>query len=143
MDAKRTIGRASGGGIGDAEVLTALLDDLAERVAAKLLARLPLGLVSPLGPDHVRIGKGKGPKRVTGATSSEDRGGRNVATHSQEQRVLRPAAAARKLGISRSTLYRWEKAGAIPSRMQLGANAVGWYERDLDKFLEHRPLLRC
>ncbi len=121
-------------GIANADVLSALLDDLADRVAGKLVARLPHAL--PLLAQDGLAG-GKAPKPASG-----EREGRDALRRNHEQRVLRPAAAAHKLGVSRATVYRWERSGAIPSRIQLGPHAVGWYERDLDEFLERRPLLR-
>ena len=40
--------------------------------------------------------------------------------------VLSPAAAAARLGISRRTLYRWEKEGCITlSRVKMGLRRVG------------------
>jgi prophage regulatory protein len=55
------------------------------------------------------------------------------------QRVLRPAAAAAYIGLSRATLYRLERAGELPARIILGPNASGWLREDLDGFLESRP----
>ena len=55
------------------------------------------------------------------------------------QRVLRPAAAAAYIGLSRATLYRLERAGELPARIILGPNASGWFREDLDGFLATRP----
>jgi predicted DNA-binding transcriptional regulator AlpA len=57
-------------------------------------------------------------------------------------RILRPAAAAAKLGLSKMTLYRLEAAGAIPSRTRISVHAVGWFERDLDAYLSSRQSVR-
>jgi prophage regulatory protein len=56
-------------------------------------------------------------------------------------RILRPKAAAKKLGISRMTLYRLETEGSIPPRIQLSRKCVGWNENALDEFLRNRS--RC
>lgn len=56
-----------------------------------------------------------------------------------EQRVLRPAAAAVYIGLSRASLYRLERAGELPPRIILGANASGWLRDDLDAFIAARP----
>jgi len=39
----------------------------------------------------------------------------------------------KKLGTSRSTIDRWEKAGDFPKRINLGENSVRW---DLEKINE-------
>ena len=56
-----------------------------------------------------------------------------------DQKVLRPAAAALYIGLSRASLYRLERAGELPPRIILGANASGWFREDLDGFLASRP----
>lgn len=56
-----------------------------------------------------------------------------------DQRVLRPAAAAAYIGLSRATLYRLERVGELPARIILGPNASGWLREDLDGFLATRP----
>ena len=56
-----------------------------------------------------------------------------------EQKVLRPAAAAVYIGLSRASLYRLERAGELPPRVILGANASGWLRDDLDAFIAARP----
>ncbi len=55
------------------------------------------------------------------------------------QRVLRPAAAAVYIGLSRASLYRLERAGQLPPRVILGEHASGWFREDLDKFLASLP----
>jgi predicted DNA-binding transcriptional regulator AlpA len=54
-------------------------------------------------------------------------------------RVLRPAAAAAYVGLSRPTLYRLERAGELPPRVLLGPNSSGWLIEDLDAFIAGRP----
>jgi predicted DNA-binding transcriptional regulator AlpA len=56
-----------------------------------------------------------------------------------DARVLRPAAAATYIGLSRASLYRLERAGELPQRVILGPNASGWFREDLDGFLASRP----
>jgi predicted DNA-binding transcriptional regulator AlpA len=56
-----------------------------------------------------------------------------------DQRVLRPAAAAAYIGLSRASLYRLERAGELPPRVILGPHAAGWFREDLDGFLASRP----
>lgn len=53
--------------------------------------------------------------------------------------ILRPAQAARVLGVSRATLYRWEAAGRLAPRVILGPNTSGWREEDLAAFIAAAP----
>lgn len=54
-------------------------------------------------------------------------------------RILRPAQAARLLGISRATLYRWERDGRLAPRVILGPGTSGWKEEDLAAFIAAAP----
>lgn len=54
-------------------------------------------------------------------------------------RIIRPAQAARLLGISRATLYRWEASGRLAPRVILGPGVSGWREADSAAFIEAAP----
>ena len=54
-------------------------------------------------------------------------------------RVLRPADLARRLGVSRTTLWRWERSGHLPRRREIGPNTAGWPEAEIREWLEARP----
>jgi predicted DNA-binding transcriptional regulator AlpA len=54
-------------------------------------------------------------------------------------RIIRPAEAARILGISRPIIYRWEKSGRIAPRVILGPGVSGWKEEDLAAFVDSAP----
>jgi predicted DNA-binding transcriptional regulator AlpA len=53
--------------------------------------------------------------------------------------IVRPSQAARLLGISIATLYRWEAAGRLAPRVILGPNTSGWREEDLAAFIAAAP----
>ena len=42
-------------------------------------------------------------------------------------------------GFSRSTIWRFEKAGEFPQRIALGRNSVGWKAEEVAHWLESRP----
>ena len=54
-------------------------------------------------------------------------------------RILRPKLLAEQLGISRVTLWRWERDGQLPPKRKLGANTVGWLEDEIAEWLASRP----
>lgn len=55
-------------------------------------------------------------------------------------RLLRAAEVMKRLGISRTTLWRLEKADpSFPRRVQVSSNIVGWNEASIEKWLKTRP----
>jgi prophage regulatory protein len=54
------------------------------------------------------------------------------------KRVLSQQAVLEKVPISRVTIWRLERAGLFPKRIQLSPNRVGWLEADVDGWLEER-----
>ena len=51
--------------------------------------------------------------------------------------LVRPAELARLLGVSRTSLWAWRKAGTFPSPIRLGS-CVGWKLADVSRFLDER-----
>lgn len=45
------------------------------------------------------------------------------------------------VGLSRSTVWRMERAGTFPARVQLSRNSVGWYKADVDAWLRSRAMV--
>jgi predicted DNA-binding transcriptional regulator AlpA len=43
-----------------------------------------------------------------------------------DSKLLRPAAVAARLGISRKTVYRWAAQGRLPPPTRLSAAVIGW-----------------
>jgi prophage regulatory protein len=59
------------------------------------------------------------------------------------KQILRKRAVRQITGLSDSTIWRLEKAGKFPQRVQLSSNAVGWYEQEIDAWLEQRERRVC
>ncbi|MGC1743704.1 MAG: AlpA family phage regulatory protein, partial [Pseudolabrys sp.] len=53
--------------------------------------------------------------------------------------ILRTAAVVQRTGLSRTTLWRLERADDFPSRIRLGVNSVGWNSDEIEAWIERRP----
>ena len=53
-------------------------------------------------------------------------------------RVLSQQAVLERVPVSRTTLWRMERAGLFPRRIQVSTNRVGWLEADVDAWVEVR-----
>lgn len=51
--------------------------------------------------------------------------------------LVRPAVLAKLLGVSRTSLWAWRKAGTFPAPVRLGS-CVGWRLADVSRFLDER-----
>ena len=54
------------------------------------------------------------------------------------KRIIRRQTVEETTGLSYSSIYRKEKAGEFPKRIQLGPNSVGWYADEVEAWLESR-----
>ena len=59
-----------------------------------------------------------------------------------DMRIIRKPELMSKIGLSDATIYRMEKAGRFPKRMQLGGNSVGWVESEVLEWVESRKAQR-
>jgi len=50
-------------------------------------------------------------------------------------RIMRLTEVKAVTGLSKTTIYRFEKEGRFPSRVSLGERSVGWFEDDIQSFL--------
>ena len=54
-------------------------------------------------------------------------------------KVIRQKQAIELTGLSRTSLWRLERAGMFPLRRRIGRQAVGWLASDIDEWLATRP----
>jgi len=56
------------------------------------------------------------------------------------ERIIRVNELCERLGVTRQTIWEWEKEGKIPPSFKLTENgrAAGWLSSDIDKFLVER-----
>ena len=52
--------------------------------------------------------------------------------------ILRPSDAAKLLGVSRSSLYRFIKDGLLPKPIKVGKRASGWKFSTLNDYIQAR-----
>ncbi|MCL1093659.1 helix-turn-helix transcriptional regulator [Shewanella kaireitica] len=52
------------------------------------------------------------------------------------KKVIRLPEVKNKTGLSRSSIYLRISKGEFPASTSLGGRAVGWFESDIDKWLD-------
>jgi prophage regulatory protein len=65
----------------------------------------------------------------------------NMTTNPLE-RVLRWPEVRDRTGLSRSTVWRWVRAGSFPVALPLGPQSVGWLAKEVDAWIAARVALR-
>jgi predicted DNA-binding transcriptional regulator AlpA len=53
-------------------------------------------------------------------------------------RVVRTDELAKRLGVTRSTIWRWLREGRLPPKHQYGPNCSGWLETELEEWWSTR-----
>lgn len=53
-------------------------------------------------------------------------------------RILRWPELHKNIGLSRTQIWRLEKSGDFPSRIQLSANSIGWDANEIQNWLQSR-----
>lgn len=56
------------------------------------------------------------------------------------KRLLRAPEVEELTGLSRTTIWRLERAGDFPPRRQLSANVVAWVGEEVEEWIEARPV---
>lgn len=57
-------------------------------------------------------------------------------------RILRLPEVMARTGLSRTTIYRWRRAGRFPQAVRLGTRCVGWIESELEAWIRERMAQR-
>lgn len=60
---------------------------------------------------------------------------------SERKKFLRLLHVKRKIGLSRTTIYRMIAAGDFPRPIRLGSRAVAWIEADVIQWMNKRERL--
>jgi len=53
------------------------------------------------------------------------------------EKILRLPGVISKTGLSRSTIYSMMAQKKFPAAVQLGARAIGWFESQINEFLQN------
>jgi len=56
----------------------------------------------------------------------------------QPKRILRFPQVKARIPLSRPSIWRLERDGKFPKRLQISANAVGWLESEIDAWISAR-----
>ena len=60
----------------------------------------------------------------------------------QQNRIIRKPELFSRLGLSDATIWRMEKSGKFPRRIQIGGKAVGWIDAEIDNWLSQKSAAR-
>lgn len=52
--------------------------------------------------------------------------------------ILRPKQLAKILSVSEATIWRLQQTKYFPSKVYISKRAVGWFESDIEAWLEER-----
>ena len=55
------------------------------------------------------------------------------------RRVLRLKDVKEATGLSRSSIYALQQQGIFPQSIRVGPKATGWYEDEVQNYIETRP----
>jgi len=61
-----------------------------------------------------------------------------MAAPRRVSRLIRLKEVQHRVGLGRSTIYRWMAEGRFPKPVQLGGHAVAWTQEDIDEWIALR-----
>ena len=53
--------------------------------------------------------------------------------------ILRMRDVIKRIGLSRSTIYKLMENNDFPKPMKLGSQAIGWRDADIEEWIQKRP----
>jgi prophage regulatory protein len=59
-----------------------------------------------------------------------------------QKRIIRKPELKKIIGLSDPSIYRLEKAGKFPKRLQLGGNSVGWLSDEIYNWMDEKAAER-
>jgi len=62
----------------------------------------------------------------------------NKTPNKSQRRYERPKDVCERLGISRTTLWRLERLGVMPTHYKIGLNSIVYATDEIDAFMESR-----
>lgn len=62
-----------------------------------------------------------------------------AANSAPPDRLLRTPEVCERVGVGRTTLWRWEAEERFPRRRQVGGNVVGYLESEVNAWIASRP----
>ena len=83
-------------------------------------------------------------RRRSKAAAGRTRGSGAMAGRPGEKRTdepvrfIRASEIATRLGVARTTIYGWVKAGRFPPPVHLGPRTVGWIRSEFDAWVQNR-----
>jgi prophage regulatory protein len=64
--------------------------------------------------------------------------GRHLAEPRRVTRLIRLPEVMSRVGLGRSTIYRWMNEGKFPKPVQLGGHAVAWVEEEVETWVAEK-----
>ena len=63
---------------------------------------------------------------------------KNIRQAQPPTRLIRLKEVQSRVGLGRSTIYRWMAKGNFPKPVRLGGHAVAWVLADIDQWISQR-----
>ena len=57
----------------------------------------------------------------------------------KKRRILRLWEVIQRVGLGKSQIYALKKRKLFPQSVKISARAVGWYDDEIDEYVETRP----
>ena len=61
----------------------------------------------------------------------------NKTDEREKPLIVKKSQLVSLLGVSETTIWRWERDGKFPQRRRIGPGRVGWFYAEIKEFLEN------